>query len=331
MKFYDFGQDTLSQLNQWQENRRFDLIAKFFGRLVQKLCPFHTKEAYDAILIGSADAQVRWKGFLGWNIIAEISAKKDLKELSVDELKRKIQSPITQQQLEELFNLSQEYLILPMMNILFENGDKMFQNQINKHLNLDKLDGNQHQGWITAELFQRLCSQGIMKKIKKRVYGLRGTTFHIKQKPHMDYQLPIFVMPSIGFSKGHQTTLRVLQNFMEKVLPKTLHGSEAWKITNEYKNPYKHGFPRHMRYDIALWINGVLYRFIEFDGPQHHKYVPLYHGKNRKEGIKVFISKHLKDRIKDGDALKLCNETKCLRISSLNSSIIKRRIAAWYI
>jgi hypothetical protein len=308
----------LVQLMKWEENRRFDEMAMFLGWMIHKICPFHTKHGYDAILIGTAGEGVNHKHYLGWNVSDGLPDE----DITVKELTERIKDPEIKKKLEEIFHLSQEFLIKPMMKIMFEN-EAMYQSQINKYLNMDNLDGSKQKGWITAELFQRLCSQGVMEKIKIGTH-----VHHIKKKQHMNYQPPIFVMPTrIGFSGGHKTTLIILQQL---IVTHIFFRDDVWKIRNEHKNPDKHGFKRHMRYDIALFKNGKLWGLIEFDGKQHYEYTPHYH----RQGIEQFKKLQQKDRIKDDDALKLCGGKKCLRMGPkygghTGEQEIKEKITNW--
>jgi hypothetical protein len=90
----------------------------------------------------------------------------------------------------------------------------------------------------------------------------------------MDYAPSIFTMPTtLGFSKGHEVTLRILEGLVE-MLP-FFQGCNKWTITNEHRNPYKHGYKKWMRYDIALWKNDDLWGLIEFDGKQHFEKIEL--------------------------------------------------------
>ena len=208
---------------------------------------------------------------------------------------------------------------------MFEKGGEMFQAEMNRYLNLDKLDIPGRQGGrVTAELFARLRAQKIMEKYKPA-----SNVFHIKKKPRMDYAPSIFTMPTtLGFSTGHEVTLRLLEGLVE-TLP-FFQGCIKWTITNEHRNPYKHDYKNWMRYDIALWKNDALFGFIEFDGRQHYEYTPHYHRK----GIEQFWALQKKDRIKDGDALLLCKGKKCLRVgpecgAGVAQSRIKAQIVDW--
>ena len=293
-------QQAAEYLRRLGRKRRFDKIALLLGKLIHRACPFRTKHGYDAILIGTAGRGVDHKHYLGWNVFDGLPEG----DITVKELTKRIKDPGVKNQLEELFNWSQKFLIIPMMNIMFEKGSEMFQAEMNRYLNLDKLDGPEHKGWITAELFQRLCSQGIMEKHKPE-----SNVFHIKKKQRMDYKPPMFIMPTrIGFSGGHKTTLTILEDMIKT--HEFFQRGDIWKIMNEHKNPDKHNFKRHMRYDIALFKTGCLWGLIEFDGMQHYKYTPHYH----REGIEQFKKLQEKDKLKDRDAIKLCNGKKCLRV-----------------
>ena len=137
-------------------------------------------------------------------------------------------------------------------------------------------------------------------------------------------------MPTtLGLSKGHEITLRILENLVKT---DEFFQGDKWVITNEFKNPNKHNFKDYMKFDIALWKNDYLYGIIEFDGKQHHERVIFFHG-DGDEGIKIFLANHLKDKIKNMDALKLSGK-KCLRIgpeygAGKSQQYIKTQILAW--
>ena len=321
---------------KWGRERRFDKIALYLAQRIYQICPFYTKAGYSDILFGTPDNGVQQPGYLGWNVYDRLPKS----ILSVKERRDRIKDPTVQKELEGMFHLSQQYLIKPMMMIMFEKGvnkekgtkDDIYQHKMNKYLNLDKLDlPSRPQGMIAAELYQRLCAQGIMEKIKRKVPRVRGTVFHIKKKEYMDYKASVFTKPTrLGFSKGHETTLRILEELVETHA--FFQGSNEWKITNEHKNPNKHSFKGTMRYDIALWKNGVLYGLIEFDGKQHKTYLPRW---CHKKGIEHFHSLQKKDRIKDADAIKLCNKI-CLRVgpehgAGVAQDRIKAQIVDWLI
>ena len=317
------------------ERRRFDEIALWLGRSINSCCPFYTRAGYNDILIGTPDSGVQNPGYLGWCVFDRMPKS----SLSVKERRQLIKNPRIQKKLKQISRRSQKYLIKPMMNIMFKKGvnaitgakGDIYQHQMNRYLNLDKLDlpKPSPQGYITAELYQRLCAQGIMEKIHRKVTGVRGSIFHIKKKPRMDYAPSIFTMPTtLGFSTGHEVTLRLLEGLVE-TLP-FFQGCNKWTITNEHRNPYKHDYKNWMRYDIALWKNDALFGFIEFDGRQHYEYTPHYHRK----GIEQFWALQKKDRIKDGDALLLCKGKKCLRVgpecgAGTAQARIKAQIVDW--
>jgi len=303
------------------ERRRFDEIALWLGRSINSCCPFYTRAGYNDILIGTPDSGVQNPGYLGWNVFDRMPKS----SLSVKERRQLIKNPRIQKKLKRISRRSQKYLIKPMMNIMFEKGREMFQAEMNRYLNLDKLDIPGRQGGrVTAELFARLRAQKIMEKYKPA-----SNVFHIKKKPRMDYAPSIFTMPTtLGFSTGHEVTLRLLEGLVE-TLP-FFQGCNKWTITNEHRNPYKHDYKNWMRYDIALWKNDALFGFIEFDGRQHYEYTPHYHRK----GIEQFWALQKKDRIKDGDALLLCKGKKCLRVgpecgAGVAQSRIKTQIIDW--
>lgn len=305
---------------RYRNNGTFGELALYLGRMIYKICPFRTKHGYDAILIGTAGPGVDHKHYLGWNVFAGLPEE----DITVKELTERIKDPKIKKKLKAIFNLSYKFLIIPMMKIMFEKGGEMYQSNMNKYLNLEQLDGPAQKSWIAAELFQRLCSQGIMEKVKRGRYA-----FHIKKKQNMDYQPPLFVMPTrIGFSGGHKTTLHILEELVKT--HSFFQGNDEWKITNEHKNPYKHDFKRHMRYDMALFKNGHLWGLIEFDGKQHYEYTPHYH----REGIEQFKKLQQKDRTKDSDAKILCKGRKCLRVGPTYGGAkvqadIKGKIIKW--
>ena len=226
----------------------------------------------------------------------------------------------------------------PVLNIMFQEGDDKFQAEVNRYLNLDKLDVPGRQGGrVTAELFARLCAQGIMEKVKrkKKEEHKQEFTYYIKKKLSMDYRPALFQMPTrLGLSGGEKVTLHILEQLVKT---ETFFKGNEWKIILQHKNPFKHGFAGWMKYDFALWKGGVLWGLIEFDGIQHHRCVKLWHDKEKKgkkKEIEQFLDLHLKDRIKDADALKLCNGRKCLRLGprykgALEQDRIKGKIIKW--
>ena len=143
----------------------------------------------------------------------------------------------------------------------------------------------------------------------------------------MDYAPSVFTMPTtLGFSKGHETTLRILEGLVETHT--FFHDRNKWTITNEHRNPDKHGYTGWMSYDIALWKNDVLWGLIEFDGKQHYEPVQLFGGE------KQFKVQQEKDRIKDADAPLLCKGKKCLRVgpecgAGAAQENIKKEIIDW--
>tara|TARA_Y100000741_G_scaffold361237_1_gene344850 strand:+ start:654 stop:1574 length:921 start_codon:yes stop_codon:yes gene_type:complete len=292
------------------KTKRFDKIALKLAQKIQDICPFKTDEAYQEILIGPKSDRLSYTGYLGKRV-SEFLPKIDI---SIDELKVLINKDDTQKQLRELYNLSQTVLIIPMMKILYEKNDSMYQSEMNRHLNLDKLETSSigNKSMITAELYQRLVLQNIMEKEKK------GNNVYHSQKNEMNYTPPEFIMPQINMSKGHQTCYRVLQKIIEEDKDNT------WDIVNEYRNDNKCGFPGYMRYDIALFKSGKLYGFIEYDGKQHYEYTPYYHP----NGIEDFIKQQEKDKIKDKEALRLCDGKICLRFT-MKTKDIKEKMKEW--
>jgi len=316
---------------------RFDEIAIYFGIRIHRICPFYTRAGYNDILIGTADSGVQHPGYLGWSVFDRTSKS----SLSVKEIRQLIKNPRIQKKLKRIHRHSQKYLIKPMMNIMFEKGvneatgakDDIYQHQMNRYLNLDKLDPTKErpQGMIVAELYQRLCAQGIMEKIHRKVTGVRGQAFHIKKKPTMDYRPALFQMPTgLGLSGGEQATLQILEQLVKT---ETFFKGNEWKIRVQHINPFKHGFPGWMKYDFALWKIDHLWGLIEFDGIQHHQHVERFHGKGKK-GNEKFRSLQKKDRIKDEDSLLLCKGKKCLRVgpecgAGIAQSRIKAQIVDW--
>ena len=190
-----------TELKEWGKQRRFDLIALFLGGKIYEICPFYTKHGYDRILFGTCDESIQHKHYLGWNVYNTLPEA----NISVKKMKARIKDPKVQNKLELIHGISQTYLIKPMMNIMFEEGDKMFQNQMNRELNLNKLDGRDHKGCVTAELFARLRAQDIMKKRKSG-----SNVFHTKKSEHMDYKPASFIMPTrLGLSGGEKVTLQI--------------------------------------------------------------------------------------------------------------------------
>ena len=180
------------------ERRRFDEIALWLGRSINSCCPFYTRAGYNDILIGTPDSGVQNPGYLGWCVFDRMPKS----SLSVKERRQLIKNPRIQKKLKQISRRSQKYLIKPMMNIMFKKGvnaitgakGDIYQHQMNRYLNLDKLDlpKPSPQGYITAELYQRLCAQGIMEKIRhSKVYGCANpcaSIFYMENAPsHTSY------------------------------------------------------------------------------------------------------------------------------------------------
>lgn len=300
--------NILNSIKEDIKNQRYDNIAIKLGTKIQEICPFNTKEAYNEILIGSIGPEIKHKGYLGWKVFEQIPIKKT----SIDELKKYINNPIIQKNLKILYNFSQKYLIIPMMKKLFRRED-MYNNKINKLLNLDNLDKGTHKGYITSELRQRLCKQNNMVYDRK----IGREKYYKKIKKKMNYIPSEFTMPKISMSKGHQ----VVSNLLDK---KILKEHTNLSMINEYRNPDKCGFKGYMRYDIAIFENNNLLGFIEYDGKQHYEYVPHFH----RNGISDFIKQQEKDKIKDDEAFRLTNNN-CLRIRTFDTKEIYRQINLW--
>ena len=301
-------QNIFNTIKEDVKNKRYDKIAIKLGIKIQQICPFNTKEAYNEILIGSIGSEIKHKGYLGWRVFDQLP----LKKTPTDELKKYINDPKIQKNVKILYNLSQKYLIIPMMKKMFRCDD-MYNNEINRLLNLDKLDKCNRKGYITSELRQRLCNQNIMTENRKK----GNKIYYKKTKNVMTYTPPEFTMPKISMSKGHQIVSKVLEN-------KILKEYNNFSMTNEYRNLNKCGYKGYMRYDIAIFENNILFGFIEYDGKQHYEYVPHFH----RNGISDFIKQQEKDKIKDDEAFRLTNKN-CLRIKTLNKEEIYREIKLW--
>ena len=333
--------DTMSPplidtLEAWIKDRRFDFIAKKLGMLIYEICPFRTREAYDAILIGNNPAPgiIKHCGYLGWKIFATLPES----TLTVEELKECLKLPKTKAALKNIYNYSQIYLIGPITRIIIKLCDVedpasgKYKSEIHRFLNIDKLDGQIRKGYVISEICQRMVHQGILQK-----YKIRGHVYH-KTISNKDYEPPIFDIPTrLGYSKGHCAVLGVLEPLIAKW---NEEGVNKWRVESEYPNPDKHGFPKPMRYDIALFKNGKLYALFEYDGKQHKEYIPHFHrpknGKRKDltpeeetEGRRVFEALKKKDVIKNRDAIKLCQKC-CLRFHEMGRDYIRKRIHGWF-
>ena len=301
------------------KKRRFDLIAIKLGLAIQSVCPYKVKEAYNDNLIGQADKDIKYTGYLGYKVFQYLPNI----DINIQELQSLLEKKTVQKQLSELYYLSQEYLILPMMEIIKKKSNTIYQAKMNRYLNLHKLDGENNIGYITMELYSRLVKQNIMC----RQLGRRAIYYTVEDKL---YEPSIFVVSKkTGFSKPHSAVLKIVEKIVKDL--NTLSNShDKWSISNEYQ--YKHNnYPKPMRYDIALIKNELLFGLIEVDGNQHYVFTPHFHRANKNmTSEEVFQACQEKDKIKDNTAIKLCNGKKCLRIVNYNKeSIVKKEILDW--
>lgn len=301
------------------KKRRFDLIAIELGLAIQSVCPYKVKEAFNDNLIGQADKDIKYTGYLGYKVFQHLPKI----DINIQELQSLLEKKSVQKQLSELYYLSQEYLIIPMMEIIKKKSNTIYQAKMNRYLNLHKLDGKNNIGYITMELYSRLVKQNIMR----RQLGRRAIYYNVEDKL---YEPSIFVISKkTGFSKPHSAVLKIIEKIINDF---NLNGNsdDKWSISNEYQ--YKHpNYPKPMRYDIALIKNELLFGFIEVDGNQHYVFTPHFHrAKKNMTSEEVFQACQEKDRIKDNTAIKLCNGKKCLRIINYNKeSIVKKEILDW--
>lgn len=255
--------------------------------------------------------ETTYSGYLGWYLNIELKEYINENYTTLSDIKKKLKNPEIIKQLELLFNISQEFLINPIMSILLEKSDEMFQNQMNRYLNLDKLEVKTKglKGFITRELYMRLVEQNLMEHYKKKNHTYYKT---ISQNVYIPDE---FSEPKPKYSRIHTKCLEQLERFIAKI-----KSNDKYEIINEYQ--YKlPNYDKPARADILVKKNGECYWIIEADGDQHYEYTPHFHrdilnkeGETIKTGEQVFKKLQLKDKEKDKKAQELCNGKECLRI-----------------
>lgn len=182
--------------------------------------------------------------------------------------------------LENIYYQIQIEIIVPLMNLvvkLIKEHDPS-QAELNRLLGFDVIDSkNGQKDWVTKSLTDRLISQGIIKKIYKKVG--KATKFY-EVISNNEYVFPEYIQTNSHKSK--------LANLVEQTLKKynqyVIKYEEKGKIINK----------RATRYDYSLYKNDKLFLVIEVDGLQHSQFVKLFHG-----NIKNFLDKFLIDNIKE--------------------------------
>ena len=107
----------------------------------------------------------KYNGFLGFKLFNIIDRKNNT--FSQKEIRDKLKDTPVMEQLRTLFEYSQTYLIIPMVNdiknIALKKNKAFYQSFINRQLTLSELDGDKQKGWIIYELINKLIDQGIVQ------------------------------------------------------------------------------------------------------------------------------------------------------------------------
>ena len=306
------------------QEQRFDKIALDLCKAILSIVPFNEKASLNMILIGVCPSQISYSGYLGWHLNLNFKNYIDENYISLLDIKNKLNDPTIENKLKSFFDMSQEYLIKPIMKILLEKSDSMYQSEMNRYLNLDKLEITPNRkGYITQELYMRLVYQELMQKNKK------NRLTYYKTISQDVYNPPEFIKPKPQYSILHTRCLKQLQSIIDKK-----KGKDIYKIECEY--PYKlANYKNPARADILIKKNGENYGIIEADGRQHYEYIPHLHNlKNERndnqKGYQHFIKLQAKDSLKDDTAKILCHGKNCLRIKyDMKDKDINHQIMEW--
>lgn len=278
------------------------------------------------ILIGDCPNIDGNKGYLGWHLNFNFKDYINKRDMSLIQIKNILKDKFIQNELENLFNISQKYIITPIMKIMLQKSDTLYSSTMNKYLNLDKLETNNIQkGWICRELYMRLVSQGLMKKnkIKNNVY--------YKTISKNNYKPPHFILPKPQHSLLHMNCLKKLTPIINNL---NINTNDNYEIICEYSYPLN-GYIKKARADILIKKNGHPYGIIEADGKQHYEYLPHFHNpnndrKNNELGYQIFLKLQKKDILKNIAAKNICGGKECLRIK-YNTKLddIETKIKEW--
>ena len=309
------------------DKNRFDIIATELSHAILNTVPFKDKSSLNLILIGACPSDVKNKGYLAWHIYHNLNLSK-YHDKSIIEIKELLNNKEIQQQLEFLYNLCQNFLIKPITNIMLDKSDNIRKCDMNKLLNLNKLEKkeNRQGGWICREIYMRLVSQDLMEKYKYRNRVYYTTIDNIK-----GYTTPEFILPKGGYSQLHQQCITALESIIRYLNKNT---DDKYVYENEFKYDLA-GYSAPARADILIIKNGLRYGIIEADGEQHYKYNPHFHNpnndrKNNEAGYQNFLRLQEKDKKKDARAKELCNGKECLRIPYFTKyKDIKQQINDW--
>ncbi len=295
--------------DEYLKKNRFDKIALAITKTILSVVPFNEKASLNMILIGDCPNIGGNKGYLGWHLNFNFKDYINENYISLVEIKNKLKNEDIKNELELLFNISQEYFIKPIMRIMLEKSDTMFRSEMNRFLNLDKIEVyNDQNGWICRELYERLVHQNLMERLNTKNAYYKTISKNI-------YQPPDFILPKPQHSILHMTCLKKLEPILEKLNQDT---NDIYEIICEY--PYHlDGYVKKARADILIKKNGLLYGIIEADGKQHYEYLPHFHNpnndrKNNAAGYKIFLELQEKDRKKNIASKNICNGKDCLRI-----------------
>lgn len=306
--------------------RRFDLIISDTTKYLLKIVPFNEKASLDMIILGTCPLEISNKGYLGWHLYSNFKDFITEKNMSLLEIKEKLKDKKIQDELELLFNISQKYIIGPIMKIILQKSNTMIRNQMNNYLNLNKLEEkiNKQKGWIINELYERLVVQYLMERSNTR-------NAYYKTISPDDYKPPEFELPNPKYSKLHTRCLKEVKKVIEKL---NNNSSDNYEIINEFAYNLE-GYSKKAKADILITKNGICHGIIEADGIQHYEYSPHFHNpnndrKNNEAGKKIFLKLQEKDEKKNIESKKICNGKDPLRIKyDTKQPDINKKIEEW--
>lgn len=315
-----------SEYDSYINNNRFDLIFLDITKAILTLVPFNEKASLNMILIGDCPNIGGHEGYLGWHLNFNFKDFINENDVSIIEIKKILKDKDIQNNLEIIFNISQKYVIKPIMKIMLEKSDTIYSTNMNRYLHLDKLEINNIQkNWICRELYMRLVSQELMQKNKTKKYVYYRTISKNNYKP------PDFILPKPEHSKLHMNCLKKLNPIIEKLNRDT---DDKYEIVSEYSY-YLNGYNKKARADILIKKNGIPYGIIEADGKQHYEYLAHFHNpnndrKNNEAGYKIFLELQKKDEKKNIASKIICNGKDCLRIKyDTKLYDIEKKIKEW--
>ena len=182
--------DICPKYDKYVRGKRFDKIIKKITEYLLEKVPFKDKASLNRSLIGDCPTGINNKGYLGWHLNLIYSKFIDSKNISITEIKELLKNPEIIDFLKQIYNLSQEFFIKPMMEIMLEKSDNIKKCNMQKELNLNKLEnGHTQSGRICSELYMRLVYEGLMKGYKEN----NSVYYKTIQK---NYKAPDFILPN---------------------------------------------------------------------------------------------------------------------------------------